>query len=36
MNGNKREIEEYPILGEECMESVSASTQHLKGLGGDF
>lgn len=34
-NGQKKEMEEYPILGEECMESVSASTQHIKALGGD-
>lgn len=36
INGVKKEMEEYPILGEECMESVSASSQHLARLGGDF
>lgn len=36
INGNKMVMEEYPILGEECMESVSASAQHIKALGGDY
>lgn len=36
INGVKTVMEEYPILGEECMESVSASAQHIKALGGDY
>lgn len=36
MDGRKIEMEEYPILGEDCMESVSASAQHIKGLSGDY
>lgn len=36
LNGIKKEIEEYPILGEECMESVSMATTHIARAGADF
>lgn len=36
INGRTIEMEEYPILGEDCMESISASSTHLAKLGADF
>lgn len=36
LNGREIEMDEYPILGEKCMESTSMPTTHLQRSGADF
>lgn len=36
MNGRVIDMDEYPILGEKCMESTSMPTTHLAKAGADF